>query len=900
MLCHRAASWPLVLMLSMLVPESNAVGQQNNPPSRGPRFLLAAWSTGGELDASAAPVLRRRVSLEFSAGTIGEALRQITQQADLEISYSPRVVPLNRLVSIQARGITVAAALTEILLDVPVDVSVTEGGGLALVPRALVTRIPLDTGAVVGQVSDSVNGLPIGGATVSIDGGQHSVVSDPTGRYRVGGLAAGIHTVRARFIGYRPKRVRVTVLSGQDATVNISLARSAQELNQLVVTGTIVPTEVKALPTPVTVITEEDLEQQRPRTTGQLLRQVVPSALAWDNPANPQQTAYSLRGANALSAGFGTIKTYIDGVETANRTFAAIDPGSIERMEVIRGPEAATIYGSDANGGVIQIFTKRGSTARDRPRLDASLGFGLMESQYQGSGALRQQYSASVRGGDKGYTYSLGGGYTRAGDWMPEGSFAIPSLYGTVGTHQGPFTFDLSGRYYAQTTAGALDPGLVNTGYIFASKPYYRQYRNYQRTLGGRAAYTPTSWWRHNLTLGIDQFSVDANQNQPRLTTPADTLLFVYQNAESKTSVAYSTSISARLAPNLATIFVGGVDHYRYLVTGYFASGTPSATGTIGGSVSPSRTVVSNTGYFAQVQLDYRSALFVTAGLRIEDNSGFGATFGRPLSPRIGAAYAWDLGSATIKLRGAYGQATTAPRPGDRDRQQVSPNLVRLANPNLGPERQIGWDAGFDVVLGTRAQVSATYYHHIAKDLIQIVTLTSALPAEQQFQNVGRVRNEGFEFEGTLNLDLAELKGQVAVTGSRILALSPTYTGDLQVGSRPYLVPKYTGGASLSVFPLGGTSLTGGFTYVGERSYYDTYAQFACFGGTGPCQPSLRGYVITYPAFAKINLSVEQSLNALFSAFASVENLGNTTAYELGNAVAVTGRVTILGLRAQY
>ena len=113
-------SWLLLLTLSMFAVDSDAAGQQNHAPSRGPRFLLAAWSAGGELDASAAPVLRRRVSLAFSGGTIGEALKEVTRQADLEISYSPGVVPLNRLVSLRAQDITVATALTEILLDIPV------------------------------------------------------------------------------------------------------------------------------------------------------------------------------------------------------------------------------------------------------------------------------------------------------------------------------------------------------------------------------------------------------------------------------------------------------------------------------------------------------------------------------------------------------------------------------------------------------------------------------------------------------------------------------------------------------------------------------------------------------------------------------------------------------------
>src|SRR6476620_7152272 len=110
----------LTLILCALSVASTVAAQQNLLASRGPRFLLAAWMPGRELDASAAPVLHRRVSLNLTGVTLGAALREVTRQAELEISYSPRVVPLDRRVSLMAQGITVAAALTEILLDVPV------------------------------------------------------------------------------------------------------------------------------------------------------------------------------------------------------------------------------------------------------------------------------------------------------------------------------------------------------------------------------------------------------------------------------------------------------------------------------------------------------------------------------------------------------------------------------------------------------------------------------------------------------------------------------------------------------------------------------------------------------------------------------------------------------------
>jgi hypothetical protein len=109
----RLERWLLLALAgALLLPVSGAAGQEAQLASRGPRFLLAGWLPGLEQDASGAPVLHRRVSLDLSSVTLDEALKEITRQGGLEISYSPRLVPLDRSVSLHAREITVAAALT--------------------------------------------------------------------------------------------------------------------------------------------------------------------------------------------------------------------------------------------------------------------------------------------------------------------------------------------------------------------------------------------------------------------------------------------------------------------------------------------------------------------------------------------------------------------------------------------------------------------------------------------------------------------------------------------------------------------------------------------------------------------------------------------------------------------
>ncbi len=875
-----------------------------------PRFV-AAWAPAGKVvDASNAAVLQRRVSLDITDVPLNVALRELAQQARLDLTYGRAHLPVGRTVSLHVRDITVVAALTEVLLNSGLDVIVAREGQLALVPSgsSSTAQETQDRGAIVGHVTDAKTQTALAGATVLVQGTSHSATTGSDGRYRIADVAPGTYTVRARYIGYAPGVASVTVSAGQEATADLALEKSAQQLNEVVTTGTVVPTEVKALPTPVSLITAADVELQHAQRTDQLFRQFVPSAVAPEIVTDPEATAMSVRGASSFNYGGGTMKIYLDGVELSDRSFAAIDPNSIERIEVIRGPQAATIYGSDAIGGVMQVFTKRGESGLARPQVDAQAAMGAIQSPYGpfgGGTAFHQQYTASLRGGSTTMSYNLGGGYTHLGDWLPHTAQSLPSVYG--GTHfgQGPLSLDLSARYNVQHQETELDPRLAQTGLPDVSKPQFNPEVNQEQTYGLRIGYAATSWWQHNLTVGFDHFLLDIAQSQPRLTTPDDTLLHVVNFNHSKASIAYNTSVILPVGHDVSAIVTAGVDHYVFRSDEYLAFGTLNTNGTITSDPSQSfkliiRDLTTNTGYFAQAQVGIRDALFLTGGLRAEQNSNFGDALGTPLSPRAGLSFVQQFGMASLKVRGSYGQAIHPPAIGQKDGSPGT-RVVRVPNLILAPERQRGWDAGADLVFGARGSLSATYYDQVARDLIQFVYLdAAALPRLAQYQNVGRVKNTGFEFEGTLNWGPAQLRAQYAITRSRPEDLGPGYTGDLRVGEQVIFMPEHTAGASLALAPMRGTSLTAGLTYVGSFTNYDFFAEDRCFASTGPCSPTTRGYLITYPAYAKLSLSINQQIRRGLSGFVSIHNLTNNEAFEFDNETAVMGRVTMVGLHVQY
>ncbi|MBA2473627.1 MAG: carboxypeptidase-like regulatory domain-containing protein, partial [Pseudonocardiales bacterium] len=477
-MCVRASITALGALALLFSTASVASPQTLELASRGPRFL-AAWTIPGKtVDVTNAAVLRRRVSLDLTKVTANEALKEITRQADLEISYSTAQLPGSRSVSLHAREITVAAALTEVLLDAGVDVALGRSGHLALVKRLAqaAAEVPAaDSGTVSGRVTDKATAVPIVGATVVIEGTRQSATTTADGRYSIADVQSGTYDVRARFIGYAPLVTSIVVNAGAESTADFELTKSVQLLDEVVTTGTVVPTEVKAVPTPLTVIGADDIAQRHPQGLQDVIRQAIPTALAFDDPVfSSAGSLFSVRGANSLN-GTGTMKILVDGVEAAGATTSPVDPNSVERIEVIRGPQAATLYGADAAGGVIQIFTKRGQAGLVGPQADAQAELGVVQTPYiDHRGVLRQNYTGSVRGGDRDVSYNFGGGYTRLADYVPNGEISrqsSPSLYGGMRMTRGIITADLSARYYRNKLPSVYTPFVLTAGFGPFSRP---------------------------------------------------------------------------------------------------------------------------------------------------------------------------------------------------------------------------------------------------------------------------------------------------------------------------------------------------------------------------------------------------------------------------------------------
>jgi outer membrane receptor protein involved in Fe transport len=515
-------------------------------------------------------------------------------------------------------------------------------------------------------------------------------------------------------------------------------------------------------------------------------------------------------------------------------------------------------------------------------------GFGTQST------ALLTDDAISVIGGGEKTSYSLGGSYRHTGEWMPSYHLNDWNISAGGQTSQGPLKLSSSLRYANKAFDFPWDTRFQ--AYTYYSQPFYTPYHLRQETYGLTASVQATQSWQHTLTLGYDRSNFDREQTQPRFTTPADSFLLAEAYYEAKASVLYHTDVSLRIGPAATAVVTAGINYDSYDYVDSYASGPTHTTGTLNGPLSIVRTPWTNTGYFSQVQLAFGDRLFLTGGLRAERNDNFGAGVGTAWSPRFGLAYVLGLGQATLKLRGSYGESIRAPSPGQREAQSY-PGFQILANPALAPERQRGADGGVEVYLG-RASLGITYYNQRAIDLIQFITLTSA---SGQYQNLARVKNEGWELEGRLPLGPLQLAGTYSITNSTVLELPPGYpAGGYQVGDPILGIPHTSAGASVAYSPLPQTRLTVSMTHFGHWTERDWVALYGYYFGGQPYRGSDRAYWIEYPTVTKVAVSVSQMLMKGFTAFARAENLGNNHRYEGNNFNIPTPRSVLVGANVRY
>ncbi|MBU6367419.1 MAG: TonB-dependent receptor plug domain-containing protein, partial [Gemmatimonadetes bacterium] len=234
---------------------------------------------------------------------------------------------------------------------------------------ALVAAAPLGaqaTGSVSGRVTDAATGLPVASAQVSIVGSTAGALSGTDGAYAIRGVAAGAVTVRVLRLGFAEARQPATVVAGQVATVNITLSAVPISLSPVVSTATGNQRRVE-VGNAIAQVNAAELTEKLPVTNmGDLLQGRAAGVTVFGGMQPGAGIRIRIRGTSSLSLSNNPIYI-IDGIRMEGATGSStvsvggttpsrigdLNPEEIENIEIVRGPSAATLYGTDAANGVV-------------------------------------------------------------------------------------------------------------------------------------------------------------------------------------------------------------------------------------------------------------------------------------------------------------------------------------------------------------------------------------------------------------------------------------------------------------------------------------------------------------------------------------------------------------------
>ena len=790
-------------------------------------------------------------------------------------TWSP---PLDRRVSLHARDISLREALDRLATEGRIRLSYTT------------EAIPLDSRVCASfdtiNLGEALSLLLRGAPVVPVSAGGENIVLAPSQPLQNNG---------------EPQRI-------------------PRILDRVVVTGSAIEAPARRLTVAMNVVSGAQLSRYSEGNLAQALSDVVPGIWIWQSAPTSLLAHYgSIRGTSSFGSSYP--KIYVDGIELANPLLITqFTPEAVERIEVIRGPQGAALYGSDAISGVINIVTRHDGSSGG-PSTVARSAVGAASSAYVPRSAVTQDHAVTVREGSSAQSGSMSFTTGGVGEYVP-GAF-VRHTTGSAGFRlvRSRIIATATGRILASESADPFSPlfrDSVSTARAGLTTP--ESVREY--TFGGSATVIQSEHWSHVIVAGLDG---------SRLSNLAD----------------FHTPLPSVSAPDLGT--AGGTANLATLrVSSVAKLGDPDNVGTtltFSGensllnyrpkldtlSAGSSEAVVQpvlrrwTTAGVAQANVSWRDAGYLTGGLRVERNDALaGDNSTISVLPMIGAAVLHDYGPLTVKLRSAYGRGIRPATTPVRETGWFDPH-EQARQLNLSPEEQSGIEAGMDFFVGKTFGFQVTRFDQLASGLIQRVAYVNYGAGTQGpppgggtsrsepigredrhidyvLQNVGEITNRGWELKSDVTIAALSLAGTFSTVDSRVRRVARGYLGDLRVGDRMLEVPAKTG--SLSAVLTGG-SWTGSVT--ASRSWdwinYDRVALAGAFSNSVQTDSALvgqqlRNYWLRYSGVTRLRASLGRNLFRGLSFTLSGENLLNRQHGEPDNITVVPGRTLSFGIKA--
>ncbi|MBS4099014.1 MAG: TonB-dependent vitamin B12 receptor [Sulfuricella sp.] len=477
-------------------------------------------------------------------------------------------------------------------------------------------------------------------------------------------------------------------------------AAPAATLDPVIVTATRTAQTADETLAAVTLLTRADIERQQAHSVIDLLRG-LPGIDIVNNGGMGKTSSVLMRGAEG-----GHVLVLIDGVHTGSATLGStpieqLPIEQIERIEIVRGPRSS-LYGSEAIGGVIQIFTRKGGGPLT-PSLSVRVGSNRTF-----------QSAASLSGGGDNTWYSMSmSGLDSAGFNACNGQTNVGGCFTSEPDRDGYRNLAGAARGGMRLENGAeIDVNwLRSNSKTQFDGDYVNEAKTAQQVLGGTVRYSPLAAWRLSLAAGR---SLDLSDNF-------------------KNSVWMSRFDTRRDTVSLQNDLTIGASQLLTLGFDYQNDGIDSDT-------VYTQTSRSNRGGYAQFMAD-SGAHSVQASLRSDDNS----QFGRRGTGSLGWGYKLSDG---LRLNAAYGTAFKAPTFNDL-------YYPGYGNANLKPEESRSGELG---LRGNQGGVNWSL-NAFQTDIDNLIAFNAAtfLPG-----NVNTARIRGLE--GNAGMQVAEWRINAGLT----------------------------------------------------------------------------------------------------------------------------------------
>ena len=595
----------------------------------------------------------------------------------------------------------------------------------------------------------------------------------------------------------------------------------------------------------------------------------------------------------------------------------------IERIEVVRGPMGSTLHGSNAQSGIIQIFTKKGSNS-NKTRMKVKLAQKTIEAPILNSKARGREAAFSLSGGSaSNVSYNLGFNNSTDEEVMPSNGKGIEQLkvHGSINARIGPTVIDVKtyhswGRQGFFSNLYHLLEYKEERGWVDAP-PHWDAALGIDSTNGGTSYYKPGFSLNvtHSLSPDLYQSIVIGN----------DSKRFLYKKSFSSTGSAYLTENWNRYTLNYFW-------HYKNKISNYFnidlTAGTQRTVSNhirLSGDLDEVKDQYyyedfgdaslvdqsnQNSGYYAELLLDYNDKLFLTLGERIEQNEYFGKDYGTHYSPRFGISHVSEIGSIIMKSRAAWGRGGINPPKAMYALPSESDYSINIGNPGLEPERQSGYELGGDFYFGDNFFVEVTYFDQLFLNGISNDRSIDDLytPKEEyQYVNLGQIINKGWEIATKTRLGPIDISANYSILDSRwgedtLRQNDPAYEGFFDEGVRRNDVPESTGNLSFS-YSIPGYNSKGGsavidLNYIGKKKGRDWLLYYDGF--YNPEIPIISYYskdlIKVYDPFTSIRLRFNYWVTKKVSVFMDIRNLTGHSDISRSITAPALGRQVTIGL----